>query len=153
MTIHFKKARGRALIDSGAAICVLDEEAFLKLHRDDWKIMQESPQMTVSAASGERLQIIRNIMLNCTLFGHPFKHKFTVVRGLHRTKMIIGYDFMLKHSIGIQDDKLKIADETHDLEKGTDNRKAQTTDIRVMRTEQIPPHSAKIMEFECFARF
>lgn len=138
MSMDVGKRRLRALIDSGASISVIDDALLKKCEDENWEVINKTPHLAVKVASGEHLKILMNIRLKFTMCGREMYHKFTVVSGLHRNKIILGYDFMKKKQIGLQDEFLTFQGEKWKLaQNNTEVKIAEVTELSDGHGKQI----------------
>ena len=130
----------RALIDTGAEICLINEKTFEKL-KPKREIVDKN--INLQTAGGESLTVVGQTMLEFKLADTKFVHPFIVIRNLNRN-IIIGGDFMEKQGVRIYYDLKQVRVGTRYLPYQNDEILASL--IRARKDVILKPNSATIFE-------
>ena len=138
------KYKYRALVDSGAEICLMHERVFKSL-KDRPKLKKTS--INLQTASHDCLDILGCIDLNIRVGGTDMRQEFCVFKGLNRN-LILGFDWLKHTDVILYFDLqcLRIHGKTY-FRLEEDIHIVST--IRIKRTEIIKPNTIKI----CYGKF
>ena len=87
--VYHKKQRWRALIDSGAEICVMSEKMYTRLGKKDGL---RSTTYALQGAGGKPLNVLGTTNFSFKLGSKQYRHKFYVIQHASRN-LILGTDF------------------------------------------------------------
>ena len=92
----------QCLVDTGAALSVISEK-FFHLVPARWKCaaVPVSPNLRLSTASGNPLEIVGRFLISLKMLGREITRPFYIVRGLANHTVILGVDFIREQQLVI----------------------------------------------------
>ena len=91
----FNSVKASCLVDTGASISVIAHSVFeLIPNSSSLPSFPVSPAWRLSAVTRDELELVGNYLFEVRILGRTFFRPFFVVKGVAKTEIILGYDFI-----------------------------------------------------------